>query len=305
MRAHARLDPRRPAIIEASLNGGTPKSANPHVPRTPGEITIDALSCIDAGASMIHTHTDDPVGGGSGIHDPAPYLEAWRPILDARPGTLLFPTAPVGQPVPVEDRFSHSVALAEAGVLAQAPVDPGSTNIGRRAADGLPPDSDRVYSTNFRDARWMIERCRELRIGISVSIFEPGFLRFILAYHHAGRLPPGVMIKLYFGADPLLFGLPPTTASLEAYLQLLDGTGLPWLVSAFGADVVECGLAEAALERGGHVQVGLEPFGGDRQPTNLELVQEAAALAQRVGRTVASGAEAAAILRLPQRETSE
>lgn len=293
-----------PVIIEASLNGGTPKSVNPHVPRSPAEIAADAIRCIDAGASMVHTHTDDPVSGGSGIHDPAPYLEAWRPILEARPDTLLFPTAPVGQPVPVEDRFSHSLALAEAGVLAQAPVDPGSTNIGRTGVDGLPPDSDFVYSTNFRDARWLIERCRELRIGISVSIFEPGFLRFILAYHHAGRLPPGVMIKLYFGADPLLFGLPPTIASLEAYLQLLDGTGIPWLVSAFGDDVVGFGLAKAALIRGGHLQVGLEPFGGDRQPTNLELVQEAAALAERVGRPLASASEAAAILDLPQREQS-
>ncbi len=289
-----------PVIIEASLNGGTPKSANPNVPRTPEEITADAIRCIDAGASMVHTHTDDPVIGGSGIHDPAPYLEAWRPILEARPGTLLFPTAPVGQPVPVEDRFSHSAALAEAGVLAQAPVDPGSTNIGRTAEDGLPPDSDVVYSTNFRDARWMIERCRRLRIGISVSIFEPGFLRFILAYHHAGKLPPGVMIKLYFGTDPLLFGLPPTVASLEAYLQLLEGTSLPWLVSAFGDDVVRCGLAEAALQRGGHIQVGLEPFVGNRQPTNLQLVEEAAALAARVGRPVATPTEARAILTIPE-----
>lgn len=289
-----------PVIIEASLNGGTPKSANPNVPRTPEEITADAIRCIDASASMIHTHTDDPVIGGSGIHDPAPYLEAWRPILKARPGTLLFPTAPVGQPVPVEDRFSHSAALAEAGVLAQAPVDPGSTNIGRTAEDGLPPDTDIVYSTNFRDARWMIERCRQLGIGISVSIFEPGFLRFILAYHHAGKLPPGVMIKLYFGADPLLFGLPPTVASLEAYLQLLEGTSLPWLVSAFGDDVVACGLAETALQRGGHIQVGIEPFGGDRQPTNLQLVEEAAALAARVGRPVATPTEARAILAIPE-----
>ena len=80
-----------PVIIEASLNGGTPKSVNPHVPRSPSEIAADAIRCIDAGASMVHTHTDDPVRGGSGIHDPAPYLEAWRPILEARPGHAVVP----------------------------------------------------------------------------------------------------------------------------------------------------------------------------------------------------------------------
>jgi 3-keto-5-aminohexanoate cleavage enzyme len=287
-----------PVIIEASLNGGTPKTANPNVPRTPTEITDDAIACIDAGATMVHSHTDDPVSGGSGIHDPRPYLEAWRPILEERPGTLLFPTAPVGQPVSVEDRYSHVVALAEAGVIAQAPVDPGSTNIGRRGPDGLPPDTDYVYSNNFRDSRWMIELCRRLEIGISFAVFEPGFLRFIRAYHEADQLPPGVMVKLYFGADPLLFGLPPTPASLEAYLQLLDGTDLPWCVSAFGDDVVACGLAEAALERGGHLQVGIEPFGGARQPANVELVNEAVELAHRVGRPIATPEETATILGL-------
>ncbi len=272
------------------------------MPRTPTEVTADALRCIDAGASMIHSHTDDPVSGGSGIHDPAPYLDAWRPILEARPNTLLFPTCPVGQPVTIEQRYSHVVALAEAGVIAQGPVDPGSTNIGRIEADGLPPDTERVYSNNFRESRYMFETCRRLEIGMSIAVFEPGFLRFVLAYHRAGKLPPGVMVKFYFGADSLLFGLPPTVASLEAYLGMLEGTGLPWLVSAFGEDVVGCGLAEAALERGGHLQVGIEPFGGDRKPSNLELVTEAVAQAERVGRPVATAAEAASIIGIPARE---
>jgi len=60
-------------------------------------------------------------------------------------------------------------------------------------------------------------------------------------------------------------------------------------------------LAEEASRRGGHVQVGLEPFGGDRQPTNLELVEETVALAERVGRPVATSSEAAAILGIPRR----
>ena len=90
----------------------------------------------------------------------------------------------------------------------------------------------------------------------------------MLAYHRAGALPPGVMVKLYFGSGEFSFGLPPTVPSLEAYLAMLEGTDLPWLVSAHGGgDVVGCGLARAAFERGGHVQVGLEPFGGPRTPT--------------------------------------
>ena len=55
----------------------------------------------------------------------------------------------------------------------------------------------------------------------------------------------------------------------------------------------------AAARNGGHVQVGLEPYGGDRQPTNVELVQEVVDLARRLGRAIATPAEAAQIMRLP------
>ena len=270
-----------PVIIEAAINGGTPRSRNPHVPRTPAEVVEEALRCMEAGAAIVHNHTDDPVIGGSGVHDPEPYIEAWRPILRERPDALLYPTMAGGGPhVTIEQRYSHVVTLAEAGLLAQGLVDPGSTNFGGLDEDGLPRPVDVVYQNTYRDARYMVETCERLGVGMSISIFEPGFLRFVLAYHRAGRLPRGAMVKLYFGSGALSFGLPPTLPSLEAYLAMLEGTGLPWLVSAHaGGDVVGCGLARYALERGGHVQVGIEPFGGDRTPKNVELIEEAVALA--------------------------
>ena len=49
-----------------------------------------------------------------------------------------------------------------------------------------------------------------------MSIFEPGFLRAALAYWRAGKLPPGTMLRFYFGgreaeADGgFTFGLAPT-----------------------------------------------------------------------------------------------
>src|SRR4029450_6037029 len=105
-----------------------------------------------------------------------------------------------------------------------------------------------------------------LRLAPSVSIFDPSFLRVALAFHQAGALPPGAMIKLHFGGERLRLGLAPTRASLNAYLAMLDRTGLPWSVAVLGGDVVGCGLAEYALERGGHVRAGLEDYGGGGKP---------------------------------------
>ena len=113
---------------------------------------------------------------------------------------------------------------------------------------------------------------------------------------------------MYFGGDAgylggtgrgASFGLPPTSAALDAYLELLDGCDLPWSVAVLGGDVVACGIARLALERGGHVHVGLEDYGGARRPSNEELVTEAVKLSAEVGRPVATCAEAAALLGLP------
>src|SRR6185312_12568030 len=82
-----------PVIIEAALNGGTPRSRNANVPRTPPEIAADGIRCIGAGAAIVHNHNDEPVvGGASGVHRAEPYIEAWREILAACPGALLYPT---------------------------------------------------------------------------------------------------------------------------------------------------------------------------------------------------------------------
>src|SRR5438093_1225906 len=99
---------------------------------------------------------------------------------------------------------------------------------------------------------------------------------------------------------PAEAGVPPTAPSLEAYLAMLEGCDLPWSVAVLGGDVIASGLARLALERGGHLRVGLEDHAGPQRPTNEELVREAAALVRATGRRVATCAEAARILGLRQ-----
>ena len=94
--------------------------------------------------------------------------------------------------------------------------------------------------------------------------------------------------------------MPPRPRSVDAYLDILEGYDLPWAVTVLGGDVFENGVARHALELGGHVRVGLEDYAGDRQPSNLELVEEAVKLAAAVGRPIATPSEAANILDLPR-----
>jgi uncharacterized protein (DUF849 family) len=287
-----------PLIIEAAINGATMPATQPHVPRAVPEIVADALACLEAGAAIVHHHNDD--GLLVGRHATEPYREAWTAITRAVPAALLYPTmGGGGAHTTIRERYAHVEELADEGLLRLALVDPGSVSLGPLDADGLPMAIDLVYQNTFADARYMFDVCAARNLAAHVSIFEPGFLRVALAYHAQGRLPPA-KIQLYFGGDALPFGLPPTAASLDAYLAMLAGTDLPWMVGVIGGDVTET-LAALAVERGGHVRVGLEDYVGARQPRNAELVRTIVALAVRHGRRVATPAEAADILRLPRR----
>jgi 3-keto-5-aminohexanoate cleavage enzyme len=287
-----------PVVIEAAISG-VGRQRNPHAPMTADEIRLDALGCLDAGASIIHAHNSDiDLQGRDAAAD---YLATWRPLLAERPDVLWYPThcrAPsaIG-------RNSHLPYIAAEVPLPMTVVDPGSTNFGRLDDEGLPVG--RSYENTYDDVRYQFELCERMRMAPSIAIYEPGFLRCVLPFHRARRLPAGAMVKLYFGGEwgiwarsrGLSFGLPPTPTALRAYLEMLEGTDLPWSVSVWGGDLVATPIARLALQLGGHLHVGLEEhFDPDRKPTNVELVQEAVALAGSVGRPVATIADTRRLL---------
>jgi uncharacterized protein (DUF849 family) len=295
-----------PVVLEAAINGETRPEKNPNVPRTPDEIIADVIRCLDAGASLIHAHSDDIRRTGRAAANA--YLAAWNPILEARPDTLWYPTLAAGGDI--AETLSHLEILAREIPLRIGVVDPGSTNLSGPDEEGLPVGL--VYANPYEDIRAGLALCERLALGPSLAIYEPGFLRTTLAFHRAGRLPPGSMVKLYFGGDfgifatrpGVSFGLPPTENALAAYLDLLEGTGLPWSVSVWGGDLLATPIARMALERGGHLHVGLEEhFDPDRQPTNEALVGEAADLVAAVGRPLANAEETVRILGLPSPES--
>ena len=291
-----------PVIIECAINGVTSPEKNPNVPRKPTEIVDDAFRALDAGASLIHAHNSDfSLRGAEAAND---YLAAWVPILAKRPDTLWSPTLCGGDGA--AEMLSHIEPIQRSVPLRFSVVDPGSTNLGAPDDDGLPQGI--VYANSYADIRYGFELCARLRLAPSLAIYEPGFLRAVLAYHKVGRLPRGAMVKLYFGGPygvfatrpGCTFGLPPTRHALLAYLDMLEGTGLPWSVSVWGGDLMQTPIAELALELGGHLHVGIEEFySPERTPSNEDLVREAVKLVEWVGRPLADSATAARVLDLP------
>lgn len=291
-----------PVILETAINGMTSKAKNPNAPRTPAEIERESLRCFALGASIVHAHNSDIGLTGAAAADD--YLAAWRPILAAQPDALWYPTLTSGSGM--ADKLDHIERIAREVPVSMCAFDPGSTNIGAPGPGGLPVGG--VYAVSYEDVRVAFEFCERFAMGPALGIYEPNALRTTLAWQRAGRLPAGSMVKLYFGGEYGLmstepgvsFGLMPTESGLLAYLDMLEGTGLPWSVSVWGGDLMETPIAKLALERGGHLHVGVEEFYSEgRSPSNEELIREAKALCDKVGRPLASFAETRRLLALP------
>ena len=189
-------------------------------------------------------------------------------------------------------------------------MEPGSGSLVPTGDDGLPLPRDTAYVNTPAEIRYMAQLCEKWGLGPSMVIFEPGFVRHALVYQRAGHLPRGGFMRLTLcgeasyrgpGHVDLLCGMPNTPRSLDVYLDMLADAPVSWAVSVVSGNVFENGVARHALERGGHLRVGLEDYAGPEQPTNLELVERAIEVAAEVGRPIASSAEAAVLLDLPER----
>ncbi|WP_157892111.1 MULTISPECIES: 3-keto-5-aminohexanoate cleavage protein [Frankia] len=267
--------------------------------QTTEELIDEARQSLAAGAGVIHHHHNFRLTRDEAV---AQVLRIQREVLATFPHACLYNDYLRGEQVMAE-KNAHLPALAHAGLLTMAALDPGLTQFAVLDEDGL-PSRHRQGGADYAAAHEVVAFARRTGAALSIGIYDPSNLRWTLAYEARGMFPAGSVIKLYFGGQYLIngaptagFGLPPTRQSLDMYLSMMAGSTLPWVVSIQGGVLLESELARYALERGGHLRVGIEDMAGLNPMTNRETVEAAAALAAEVGRPVATGAEAKAVLR--------
>jgi 3-keto-5-aminohexanoate cleavage enzyme len=101
----------------------------------------------------------------------------------------------------------------------------------------------------------------------------------------------------YLGGGQPLWGAPPIAEALDLYLAMLGDADIAWAVAVLGGSLLDTPIARAALERGGHLRIGLEDW--DDGPGNVDQTAAAADLVRSTGRTVAAVGDAARVLGLP------
>jgi len=269
----------RAVWLEVALNGGAGRAYQPLIPMTPDEIISDGIACAKAGASVIHTHVYDEKGLPCECTDT--YLRVFEGIKE-QVDIIVYPT--VALQGSAEQRYRPLEMLAKRGLLDWGVVDPGSVNIAH-TSQVLAKQDGLVYSNPDSHIRYALELASRDKWRPAYAIYEPGFVRLGAAIANTMLKLKEPIYRLMF-SNNLLFGAKPTERALEFYVDHIHehAGDVPWMISGLDANIQD--LILPALEKGGHIRVGLEdaPFGS--QINNLELVEQAMRHISNAGYTV-------------------
>lgn len=279
--------------LEVAVNGPWGREAQPGVPITADECIEEGIACVNAGASIVHVHAFDPETGEQ--DDDADRYARIIDGIQAQTDAIVYPTLPLGTEGGTgDDRYAHQDALGERGLLEMGAVDPGSVNLSRydQVADDEPGF---CYQNPESHVRAGLEVAARHDSTPAYAIYEPGFVRLgaALTDRYPAIAPP---VYRFMFTEEYTFGYPPERYALDSYLELLEQEAgdVPWMVSGLGVDVTP--LIPDAVERGGHVRVGLEdaPLGSER--SNREWVGHARDTIEAAGGELATPAEIRATL---------
>ena len=279
--------------LEVSVNGPWSRDRQPLIPISVKEIVEDGIACARAGAAIVHVHAYDEKTGRQ--KDDADLYIAIIEGIRAKEDVIVYPTLPFAgsvdapQMMTAQARFAHTETLAKRGLLEWAVVDPGSTNI-TRLDEIAAGEEGFVYANPESHIRRGLELATQYGFHPGYALYEPGFVRLGAALERAYPKAPQCIYRFMF-SNGLSFGFPPERYALDAFLQLLanEAPQAPWMIAGLDVDITP--IIKYAIERGGHLRVGLEDARFGARKTNVQLVEEAARLIRSAGNEPASTAE--------------
>lgn len=295
-----------PVVLECGINGSTTKAKNPNVPETVQEHIDEMMRVLDAGVTIAHSHSnqwhEDPEQYAQ------PYADVFQPVREKYPHAILYATVNIDVKALHKERrpwapgkmAAHHRVLAKAGLANMVLFETGVSATGVFDEDGISKaDAYFVYQFWPEDNRYTRQICTDFGTGAAFSVYEPGWLKNIIAMAKAGTLPRGSKLNFYFGSEKFAAMAPPIPEALELYLKMIEGLDLKWAVSCPGRDgsIMDTPLARMALERGGSLRVGLED--DTTGPSNVEQIKRAKELVASVGRRIINGPEAIEYLDIP------
>lgn len=287
--------------MEVALNGPWTRARQPLMPLTVEEIVAEGIACAKAGASIVHVHAYDEATGrqNDDWQTYARIIEGIRAEADA----IVYPTLPLaGSPEmsgadALETRFAAVEELARRGLIECMVIDPGSVNFSHRDERAAGQEGF-VYLNPDSHIRHGLALAARHGIHPCYALYEPGFARLGAALAAEVENLPQPIYRMFF-SDDFAFGFPAARWALSAYHRLLSELvpEAPWMVAGLAVDIRP--VIAAAVERGGHVRVGLEdaPWGAEKN--NLAWLEEAVDMIRKEGGEPATVEEVRAGLAQP------
>ena len=285
-------------IVEVRINEDAMRDPNPHVPYTPEEIAAQAAECWREGAAIVHYHPRDPRTGRPSS-DPALYLDTARRIR-RKTDLIVMPTNAPMLVADVQARMAPILAMANdpATKPELAPIDMLSGNLDVfDAVAGRFTTTGALYVNTTGDCETFARTMTTVGIKPVPFLWQTGSVRVTAAFLAMGAFEEPLWCEIALTDGGLLVGNPGTIQGLDALLEFFPKSAAwRWSVLSFGANGFA--VAAAAMERGGHVSIGLGDYHYRELglPSNAELVALVATLARAIGRELATPEEARAII---------
>jgi hypothetical protein len=163
------------------------------------------------------------------------------------------------------------------------------------------------FGFNYKRVADQVRMFRERGVAMVFGVYEPGHLRHAMHYVNAGLSTQGSMWDFYLIGDYGLTamepigtnGMKPSLESLYYYLWMIEEAKVkhPWYISIWGrAPWMTPGSSGAPSSWAATSRPDWSCFYDPaRNPTNLELLQQAQEIAKDVGRPIATQDEARAL----------
>jgi uncharacterized protein (DUF849 family) len=295
-------------IITCAVTGAihTP-SMSPHLPVTAEEIAEAAIGAAEAGAAIVHLHARDPRTGR-----PDQSAEAFAPFLKVirqRSDVVVNITTGGAPTMGIEERLAPAATFAPE----IASLNMGSMNFGlypmldrfkKFEHDWEEPylagSRDRVFKNTFQDIEHILTTCADNGTRFEIECYDIGHLYTLAHFADRGVVRPPFFVQSVFGILGGIGAHVEDVAHMRRTADRLFGDAYRW--SVLGAGRNQMRIAAIAAAMGGNVRVGLEDslwVGPKRLAvSNAEQVTQVRALIEGMGLTVATPADARAILEL-------
>ncbi len=304
-----------PVLLTCAVTGSihTP-SMSPHLPFAPDDIAAQAVEAAEAGAAILHLHARDPEDGRPSA-DPA-HFALTLPRIAAATDAVINVTTGGSAIMPLADRL--------AGALAAEPemcsLNMGSMNfalhpMAARISEWrfawekpfLEGSEDLVFKNTPRDIAHILAELGERRgARFEFECYDTGHLHMLAHFAERGLVRPPIFVQFVFGVLGGMAAEPDQLTHMHRLAERLFGKDLRFSVLAAGRHQMRLGAM--AVGMGGHVRVGLEDSlyleRGRLARSNAEQVARMAGIVERLGRRLATPAEARAMLGLKGRDAT-